>query len=178
MDTLPLWLSILKEVSSLVLAAGTLVVLFLSLKTARRSQEVLKTSLNLSKELKSADVLLDCSRRYDLRVEERQELIKEFGTPSKDADDDPIFQYYEKFWLLQWDQYSFYKKGYVDDHIFKKWLDERHDEYNRNKSVGKIKYKDGWMFVKNNCLKDNDFIAFMEEVFKGHAEEEIRKIRK
>lgn len=148
----PTVLATTAQVFQILTGIGTVYLLFLS--------------FSLTKRLKNADILLEFFRRYD-RLVERREIINASAL-MPDAT-----YYHERFWNLQNDEFTLWRKGYIDDKTYETWLAARHDEYHANISTGNITYQQGWDHAKK-FNKDTDFHNFMRKVFDGKTEEAMR----
>jgi hypothetical protein len=147
---------IITGVGTILTGLGTLFVLFQSFKLTRR--------------LKEADVLMECYRRFDVLVDRRETICA--GGSSADST-----YYYERFWNLQNDEFSLFKGGYIDEKTYGAWLAARHEEHVVNSQIGDRTYRQGWEHIKT-FNKDQEFIGFMEEVFKGNASKAMSAYRK
>ncbi len=71
--------------------------------------------------------------------------------------------YYERFWTLQFDQYTYWRKGFVDLEVFEYWMENRYIEWQQNLRFGDMTYQDGFEAVKET-LRHTRFKKFMIEL--------------
>lgn len=140
------------QVFQILTGVGTLILLF--------------QSFRLTRQLKKADILLEFFRRFDQLIERRESINLSGSTTDSQY-------YYQRFWILQNDQFTLWREGYIEDRTYRAWLDARHEEYRANESTGNKTYLQGWDSVKTVSL-DVDFQKFMDEVFAGRASEAMK----
>lgn len=109
-----------------------------------------KKQAQLVKNSKMTDVLLDCNKRFN-----EIDLLRR--SREVNAQD-----YFEQFWYLQYDQYTFWKEGFVSDQTFGNWLNDRRDEWVQNNEIGGVTYRDAWTFIKKTW-KQKKFIGVFED---------------
>lgn len=117
---------------------------------------ILRKSLIQTKEHQSINLTNDYQKRY--------EAIKyDVGVADLRSNSD-WENYYLKYWNLQFEQFEYFKKGYIDESIYTYWLIVRYGEYHENAKTGKMNYKNGWDFVSDKTVS-TEFKSFMERVF-------------
>lgn len=138
--------SIISAFGTVATGIGTLIVLYLSLKLNRRA-------MLLAHQSKRADILSECNSRFS-RIMEMRSNPEVIANPK-------IF--FERFWTLQFDQYTFWRKGFVDDEVFEYWMENRYVEWQQNLSFGDMLYQDGYKAIKDT-LRHTRFRKFMNEL--------------
>jgi hypothetical protein len=130
-----------------VVAVGTLAVLCMNFREASR--------------MKKTDVFMECSRRYDSLVAVRDNLaVAKLNSKA----------YFERFWMLQVDQYNHWRRGYIEDHVYRLWLYDRHAEFMANHSIGGVPYRAGWETAKATTIRDKAFLDHMTYVSDGQID--------
>ncbi len=115
-------------------------------------------ALRLQKELKKIDVLLFFQNRFNA-------LVYEDNSNIRTREDVVVF--YEKFWLIQKDQYRLWKKGFLEDTVFLRWITTIKKDFQQHRSYGNIppdlqaSFLEGWKTSKDAML-DNKFVNFIE----------------
>jgi len=118
-------------------------------------------AIRLQKELKQIDVLLYFQNRFNLLV---------YGDHTNIKTKEDVKLYWEKFWLLQKDQYRLWKKGFIDDIDFERWLTTKKrcfingcNNYENFPDEITIPFKEGWKSSKD-AMSDNTFVEFIESI--------------
>jgi hypothetical protein len=124
-------LDLFGDIASTFTSIGTLIILYYTSK--------------LAKESKQADLLMDFNRRF--------EALCAFKN-SADGQKDPE-QFWDRFWNLQFDQFTHWRQGFVNDHTFKYWMTCRHKDYSN------LKYEKAWESRKHTW-RGTDFAKFMQ----------------
>jgi hypothetical protein len=83
-----------------------------------------------------------------------------------DGDKQKAFNYYARFFSLEFDEYTSYRKGFVDREVFTQWMLSRLRQA-QSKSpvddVGGIHYTEGWAHNKE-FFNDTKFTDFLSKV--------------
>ncbi|MFN3462657.1 MAG: hypothetical protein ACK4X1_01145 [Terricaulis sp.] len=126
---------------------------------------------------KIADVLMECTRRYGDLISLRHELEKDVkcGDITVQSASE---RYYQAYWNLQWDQWTFFLLGLVPHEIFGDWFLERlgalsHD----NDSFGGT-FERGWTETGRRAMVTYpDFANFVDAVWalKGQPPADARR---
>jgi hypothetical protein len=123
---------------SFLIGCATVFVLGWSLKLNRQSQELAselhKSSQELAKQSKQADILGDFNARYSRIWEMRA---------NDDIINKPIV-FYERFWSLQFDQFDAWCRGFVPKDSFIFWVESRYDDWVADKPFGQMSYQKGF----------------------------------
>jgi hypothetical protein len=132
---------------------------------------------------KRIDVLIDCHKRFDALAQERANLVKRLvATSSYNSDNDlkiDIEAWSERFWSLQFDQFEWWRRGYIDSDFFSYWMKTRLYDYKKAErdqvsdkiTIEKLAYIDCWTKLKNRWvthpkgLERKDFRTFIKRVF-------------
>jgi hypothetical protein len=138
--------TIVGALGSIVIGIGTLAVLNLSLKLNKKA-------IQLTQQSKRADILSECNSRFS-RVMEMRSNPEIIANPK-------IF--FERFWTLQFDQYTYWCKGFVDQEVFDYWMENRYIEWQQNLKFGDMTCQDGFKAVKET-LRHTKFKKFMNEL--------------
>jgi hypothetical protein len=158
-----LYLFTIAQFAQIATGLGTLLVLYLTLDRTLRS----------ARNLKKADVLMECHRRFDGLWE-----VRDF--PSTLQDPKRYYErYYERYWSLHLDEYKHWQNGFIDDDIFRYWMRGRVHDWVANEPVGPVgsmSFKEGWRYAKSRWAHTN-FFDFMEEVFKDNVESAMRDFK-
>lgn len=121
-----------------VVGVLTVIILFLQIKANKEvAKESREADQMIAKQSTSAELLADCNRRYDELIT----IMINGGITDSNVSPD---LYYRRFWSLQFDQYNYRKLGFLDAQIFQYWMQCRHDDWNRNPTVGGKSYQDSW----------------------------------
>jgi len=115
---------------------------------ARKAEQANKRS-------KQADVLSEFNRRY--------ELVSQLRNPTN-VTTDPT-EFYERFWSLQLDQFTFWRKGLVDDDVYRFWLKSRHQDWKNDRRLATVSWQEGF----NNIMQSwasCEFQPFIDTVHK------------
>ena len=146
----------LTEMSQLALIIGTALsflttvgTLYVLMKTLELNQK----GIALTRQAKQSDILFHCSERYG-RILELRAL--------EDVKADPL-TFYERYWTLQLDQFTHWKQGFLDPEVYKSWLEERYDQWQRDALFGAMPYQEGYRRAAAN-LNAPLFKSFMFEV--------------
>jgi hypothetical protein len=138
--------TIIGSFGSIATGIGTLIVLFLSLKLSKRS-------ILLAHQSKRADILSECNSRFS-RIMEMRSNPEVIANPK---------YFFERFWTLQFDQYTFWRMGFVDDDVFEYWMENRYINWKQNLFFGDMHYQDGYKSIVET-LRQPRFRKFMDEL--------------
>ena len=115
----------------------------------------------LQQKLKQVDIMLHCQGRFnDL-------MYKDY---LKISEEDDIYQFYDRYWLLQLNQFHFWEKGLIEDEIFKRWIQIRKNDFANNKKDLKFSkinpnkdffYTNGFDYAKKS-LHNKQFVNFID----------------
>jgi acetyltransferase-like isoleucine patch superfamily enzyme len=72
--------------------------------------------------------------------------------------------------MLQVDQYNHWRRGYIEDHVYRLWLYDRHAEFMANHSIGGVPYRAGWETAKATTIRDKAFLDHMTYVSDGQID--------
>jgi hypothetical protein len=136
---------------SFAIGALTLVVLK---EQIRLSRDLGARTETLTRELKRADIVQALNTRYD-------QLWQLRHNPSTVEDADSFFL---RFWSLQLDQFAQWRDGFVPDDDYATWLQQRHDDYQRNWRFKDMDFGQGWQRAKTGMATNSAFVALLEAV--------------
>jgi len=176
-------LECLVKVSQILSVGLTFIVGLITLLVLKRQADLMKEQkeltntltqkqMKLALDLKKADSLLEFGRRYDTLLEQHGRII------GKDIATDTNF-YYHRFFELLFHEFRAWQKRHLDDDIYEDWLVSRRRDVDLKKQIGTMSYEEGWRFVSDIGIGNDDFRAFMNEIHKCGNEkirEEVRTI--
>jgi hypothetical protein len=110
---------------------------------------------------KKIELLAHFNMRYDLLLS-----LKDAGEPSETAPK----HYWERFWSLQFDQFTSWLAGFVDPATFDYWMVSRNIEFQKDEIVHGITYKNSWAKAKDGFSRHKHFDKFIEHIHCGQYE--------
>ena len=153
---------------------------------------ILGMNMATTARLKRADILMECNRRYDSLMDTRHNLMA-VDTPKPED----VNYFYRKFWLFQWNQYTHWCDGHVEDHVFKLWLNSDKERYEEKgwSSIGGVSFKQSWENVSQSLatkgyqlgneqtgaqhvVTDKVFVSFMNKFMTANVILDINKLYK
>jgi hypothetical protein len=149
MANIPVWLQVAGLISQMLTGFLTLVVLILSYRYTGK----------LTRELKRADVLMEVNRKFDALIKDWEELART-GTGN------PRY-YYERFWSLQLQQFSYWLQGFITDHTFRQWMFARKNDFRVDTTLCCMSFSAGWEIAKQGFQFHSDFVDFIEQIRKS-----------
>jgi hypothetical protein len=133
---------------------------------------VLIMTVLISRAQHRSTVALEFHRRYDELLMAAHDLneqlevkrAKNAGYVLTDGDTQKAFNYYARFFSLQFDEYTSYRKGFVDQEVFTQWMVSRLRQAHSKSpvdDVGGIHYTEGWARQKGffTGTKFTDFLS-------------------
>jgi hypothetical protein len=141
---------------------------------------------------KRADIMMECHRRSDALLALRYELTKRLGVAephSADASlEADIKAWIQRFWCLQFDEYEFWRRGFIDDGFFKYWMLSRRRGFEKSTadqlspsptSFDEMTYEVGfedvsWMWIGATSPRSGDFKGFMQLVRENQIDRAMR----
>jgi hypothetical protein len=152
----------------LSLAVGLLTIQVLR-SQVRLSREISRSSEELTRQLKRADIVQGFNTRYDRLWEVRHnpELVADAKT------------FHLRFWSLQLDQYIQWKDGFVPDADFSTWMSQRRGDFSRDSEFNQVSFSDGWRHAQSEMAASATFTTLIEDVRNGQLsiEEALNKAR-
>ena len=141
---------------------------------------------------KRADIMMECHRRSDALLVLRHELTKRLGVAESHSADasleSDIKAWIQRFWCLQFDEYEFWRRGFIDDGFFKYWMLSRRQEFEKSTadqlspspaSFEVMTYEVGfedvsWMWAGATSPSSGDFKGFMQLVRENQIDRAMR----
>lgn len=135
-----------------------------------------------NRSFKAVDVQLKCQERFDKLNLDKDELAKKFNEDQKgekgDKDNSKLTylakQYWDRYWMLQFEQYQYFVKGYIEKDIYYIWLSFRNSQWD-NKDLNEIgiEYSKGWKIAKEKFESvDQIFTRIIDEAHNGKGDPE------
>ncbi|MGJ7572948.1 hypothetical protein ACSFBX_20640 [Variovorax sp. RB2P76] len=142
---------------------------------------------------KRADIMMECHRRSEALLILRHELSKRmFAAGDRSADallESDIQAWIQRFWSLQFDQYEFWRRGFIDDAFFRYWMLTRHRDFSKAladqsdptpDSFEQMIYEKGleevsWMWDGTISPSGGDFKGFIQDVRNNRIKQAMRK---
>ena len=153
LETAAQWATVLNAGSTFLLALSALLVSIGIWRLTKVSQQ--------------HNVVLQCNIRYD-------NLIQAKYRNSDGARND---EYWERFWVLQQDQYNHWRYDLIPDVIFVQWQRQRHLDW-YSKALG-AEYQAQWNKFSSGLDGRQDFIAFTDIIHSvGWKPETMMKYKK
>ena len=143
--------------------------LFLAILALNRGLENQRSSIENQRDMKSVDLLVSFQKRYDDLAYDVRSRVDSKGK---------ALEYYHRFWDLQFEQYQYWKSGWIKREIYSSWMDFRQKEFDQNDPVGGISFQDGWTLTERDYLLPalqqraaayKDFTDFMDKVLHGDS---------
>lgn len=114
---------------------------------------------------KIADVLMDCTRRFENLVSLRYQLetsVAEKKLPAAQA----ARRYYTVYWNLQLDQFNYFLLGLLPREVLATWMMDRLALLQRGEEVLGTRFEDGWQNIgSRQMLNYSDFSSFVDTVW-------------
>jgi hypothetical protein len=154
----------------------TTVSVLIALSAVKRSAENQRNIVENQRDMKGIDLLVSFQQRYDaLAYDARSQASLNITDAEKST---KAMEWYRRFWDLQFEQYQYWKKGYINYDIYESWMDFRWHEWDTNDSLNGVTYRVGWKDTKEKHFGGRpsgvsyykDFICFMENVFDGKSD--------
>lgn len=139
---------------------------FCMIITSAGTLAILCIAHRLTKSSKRIEVLVHCNSRF--------EGVLDLCLKTAVQRDPMIF--YNRYWALQFDQFTYWLQGFVDDEIFRYWMMERHDAWLANPVFAGISYRNGWDKAMVGWTY-TEFITFMKIVHERTADEAVNQYR-
>lgn len=131
---------------------------------------------------KRTDVLIDSHKRFDALMVARVELLRSLRGDRECADlSIELDAWSERFWSLQFDQFVWWRKGFVAADVFGYWLKSRQHEFRRHGVTPESErwwravYFDGWERVSRTWQQEDkwNFVICIELVRRGLIQQAI-----
>lgn len=156
------WFAAWATLTGVVVAAVGLYFATLSIRAQTRNSRIEKV----------ADAIIECARRYDDVMRQRDALVsaecegRRFASPEHELK--TAKSYFNRFWALQYEQREFYLLGLVPDHIFKAWcLTRVKDFVDGHDPICGVSFENGW--EEHSAKSFSHFSSFVEFVGKLKA---------
>lgn len=106
---------------------------------------------------------LSMSKTIDLCIyfQKRYERIAYVDRKDNDIHAD---EYYECFWNLQFEQWKYFRLGYINKKIYYYWVHKRKKEYEKNINWKGVEYQKGFDDAMYR-LETPEFCKFMRKIF-------------
>ncbi|WP_409054856.1 hypothetical protein [Variovorax sp. GrIS 2.14] len=142
---------------------------------------------------KRVDIMMECHRRSEALLILRHELSKRLFSASDRSTDaaleSDVQAWVQRFWSLQFDQYEFWRRGFIDDAFFRYWMLTRHRDFSKAltdprdatpASFEQMIYEKGleevsWMWDGTISPSGGDFKGFIQDVRNNHIKQAMRK---
>jgi len=171
---------------SMVMSAASVVLALITLNSSISNQRHL---ISNQREMKGIDLLATFQKRYDelaydvrSRVNDPTKLVaRDSASQSTQFNDstkttsEKSKDWYHRFWDLQFEQYQYWKLGYINKDIYVTWMEFRKHEWDTNDSLAGMTYQEGWTETKEHHFGGGsdrgayykNFTKFMRDVFDG-----------
>jgi hypothetical protein len=154
------WPTFADTFTKLLLAIAGLGISYSSLSVNKSMRRLFTRQAEFALDAKKVDLLQSFDQRYntlhrtEVTLRSQQQPLPSFfnreGTPPRQPNPDGAWvQYWERFFDLQLSQHFYYKRGYVDDEVFRGWLAFRQQDFINNVSVGDLYYREAWRETKS-----------------------------
>jgi hypothetical protein len=154
------WLAtIIGAMFTTIMSVATVVILYLTLKLNQRI-------LQLTWESKQADVFGEYNARFS-RIWEMRANPNVISNP---------LVFYERFWSLQFDQFSSWRQGFVPEDNFRYWIERRYDDWVEDKPLGSMNYRDGFHQVVANW-RAREFQDFMNAIHTSGVDHAFQTVK-
>src|SRR5262249_24459174 len=102
---------------------------------------------------------MKCEEIFDkLTYETRTDLAAGKLAPS---------EFYRRYWGLQFNQFHYWKSGFITHEVYRAWMCFRRHEWQKNEELSGVTYRDGWTIAVESWGFNREFTTFMESVFRG-----------
>jgi hypothetical protein len=136
---------------------------------------VWRVAMVVTKKLKRIDSTFEFSKRYQDLLLQKRKLQKQYKTvPSPSIMDlkDDAMAWWFRYFDLNLFEFDFFCAKLVTRERFIEWTAWRQLDFQENKDVCGITYKDGWKaWSEITAMQGNPFIDFLTEVHVGKKEE-------
>ena len=128
-------------------------------------------AFRLQRELKRIDVVLYFQNRFNTLIYDNSDIKTSEG----------VLAFFEKFWLIQKDQYRLWKKGFVDESTFLRWNAAIKRDFRQHRNYGnispevQISFLEGWEKSKP-AMQDKKFVDFIDVLQSYSPQQSIKAV--